>query len=94
MRYTFGGVAAVFGGKALEERAPVDETRLVDDLVDGELGRGEQLLGLGQPVLLDDVGRGLVQDAFQTAVEVADAYAHLVGDEFRRDLRVGNVVVD
>lgn len=49
---------------------------------------------LAQPVLLDDVGRGLVQDAFQAAVEVADAYAHLVGDEFRRYLRVGNVVVD
>ena len=38
------------------------QPRLVDDLVDGELGRGEQLLGFGQPVLLDDVGRGLVQE--------------------------------
>ena len=81
------GGAAVFGGKALEECAPVDEPRLVNDLVDGELGRGEQLLGLGQPVLLDDGGRGLVQDAFQAAVEVADADTHLVGDEFRRDFR-------
>ena len=52
------GRAAVFGGEAFEEGAPVYEARLVDDLVDRELRGREQLFGLGQPVLLDDVGGG------------------------------------
>ena len=65
---------------------PVYEARLVDDLVDRELRGREQLFSLGQPVLLDDVGRRLVEDALQPSVEVADAHAQFVGDEFGRDL--------
>ena len=41
------GRAAVFGGEAFEEGAPVYEARLVDDLVDRELRGREQLFGLG-----------------------------------------------
>ena len=57
------GRAAESGKETPEKRTSVGESRPINNLVDRQPGRHEQLLGKPEATLLDDVDRGLSGDS-------------------------------
>lgn len=85
---------AVAGREVPEKSTAVDESRFVDDLVDGEFRLHQQALGISEPELLDDRDGRTAGYRPDPVVERRLADPHLRRDVVGRQFGFENVLLD